>query len=187
VRESTHEHLRWLTLHEEVKQQHAEGDPALFNTCSSSGLPRAERIVRKSSPIGIANSAMPSRLLAMHFCSRLCFRLCHRRVAAGDHTGPRRWLNCAFGTSMVPAFRTVACGDGVGLTWGPPWTVFGSSGAPTFRTIALGENGGALDCVVGEPAREKITAALAVAPTAQATSVTKSVRRVSPRASAHSE
>src|SRR5262249_25176709 len=48
--------------------------------------PRAERIVRKSSPIGIANSAMPSRLLAMHSCSMLCFRLCHRLIAGGYHT-----------------------------------------------------------------------------------------------------
>src|SRR5262249_39687847 len=73
-----------------------EGDPALFNTYSGFVLPRAERIVRKSSPIGIANSAMPSRLLAMHFCSTLCFRLCHPLIAAGDHTGccwPRRWPN----------------------------------------------------------------------------------------------
>ena len=63
-------------------------------------LPRAERfrprIVRKSSPIGIANSAMPSGLLAMHSCSMLCFRLCHRLIAGGHHTVRcwlRRWLN----------------------------------------------------------------------------------------------
>ena len=67
---------------------------------SGSVSPGAERfrpnIVRKSSPIGIANSAMPSRLLAMHFCLMLCFRLCHLLIAAGYHTGdcwPRRWLN----------------------------------------------------------------------------------------------
>jgi hypothetical protein len=81
----------------EIKQQHTEGDCALFNTYSSSVLPRAERfrpgIVRKSSPIGIANSARPSRLLAMHSCSMLCFRLCHRLIAGGYHT-VRCWLRC---------------------------------------------------------------------------------------------
>ena len=150
--------------------------------------PRAERIVRKSSPIGIANSAMPSRLLAMHSCSMLCFRLCHRLIAGGYATlAQRAHFGTAFGASKAPAFRTVACGERFGSTWGPPWTVFGISGAATFRTIALGEIGGTPDCVVAELAREKITAALAVAPTAHATNVAKRVRRVSPRASAHSE
>jgi hypothetical protein len=186
--------LRGLTLHGEIRQQRTEGDPALFNAYSSSELPRAEGIMSKSSPMGIANSAMPSRLLAMHFCSRLCFRLCHRLIAAGDHTGrcwPRRWLNGPvlgrFWDLKGISVPTVACGEGVGSTTGPCWTVFGTSGAPTFRTIALGEIGGTPDCVAGELAREKITAALAVAPTAHATNVTKRVRRVSPRASAHSE
>src|SRR5262249_58491597 len=91
--------LSVLSLHGESKKQHTEGDCALFNTYSSSALPRAERlrprIVCKSSPIGIANSAMPSRLLAMHSCSMLCFRLCHRLIAGGYHTVRcclRRWL-----------------------------------------------------------------------------------------------
>src|SRR5262249_24604098 len=107
--------------------------------------------------------------------------------AAGRDVGPTGLFWTAFGASKAPAFRTVACGEGVGSTTGPSWTVFGTARALTFRTIALGEIGDTPDCVVGELAREKITAALAVAPTAHATYVTKRVRRVSRRVSAHSE
>src|SRR5262249_38999149 len=124
--------LSVLSLHGESKKQHTEGDCALFNTYSSSALPRAERfrprVVRKSSPIGIANSAMPSRLLAMHSCSMLCFRLCHRLIAGGYATSAQRaHFGTAFEASKAPAFRTVACGERFGSTWGPPWTVFGTS------------------------------------------------------------
>src|SRR6516165_6443079 len=38
----------------------------------------------------------------------------------------------AFEAPKAPTFRTVACGERVGSTTGPPWTVFGTSGALTF-------------------------------------------------------
>ncbi len=60
--------------------------------------------------------------------------------AAGRDVGS----TSGFGTSKALAFRTVTCGESVGSTTGPSWTVFGTSGAPTFRTIALGEIAGTL-------------------------------------------
>jgi hypothetical protein len=72
----------------------ASGEARVAPRISTSGLPRPERfrrkIVRKSWPIWLANSAMLSRLLAMHFCLMHCFRLCHRLIMAGYNAG-RRW------------------------------------------------------------------------------------------------
>jgi len=51
----------------------------------------------------------------------------------------------------------------------------GSEVLPAVRTIARGELEDTLCCIVGEPARDKITAPLAVAPIAHATNGTKRV------------
>lgn len=76
-------------------------------------------------------------------------------------------------TSEAPVFRTIAPGEGVVSTMGPSWVALGGSEA--FLTIARGEIDGAPGSVMGELARNKMTAALAVAPTAHATNVTKRV------------
>jgi hypothetical protein len=49
----------------------------------------------------------------------------------------------------------------------------GISKVPAFRTIARAEINGMPDSVTGEPARDKMTAALAAAPIAHATDATK--------------
>ena len=149
----------------------------------------AQIVANRDSELGyafaVAGYALPARCSAS-VCVTGSSRADTILFAAGCDVGSTGSFWMAFGASKAPAFRTVVCGERVGSTWGPPWTVFASSGAPTFRTIALDEIGGMPDCVVGELAREKITAALAVAPTAHATNVTKRVRRVLPRVSAHS-
>jgi hypothetical protein len=74
-------------VHRHLIPLHLLALDAVGRWVSRSVLPRAERfrpnIVRKSSPIRIANSAMPSRLLAMHFCLMLYFRLCHLLILGG--------------------------------------------------------------------------------------------------------
>jgi hypothetical protein len=80
-----------------------------------------------------------------------CFRLRDWLVAVKYRFG-RRWLPRGFNQ------RPILNGFGAVLA---------------FRTIARAEVDGMPDSVTGEPTRDKMTAALAAAPTAQATDATK--------------
>jgi hypothetical protein len=67
----------------------------------------------------------------------------------------------------------VTDGRGGVSTMGRSWAFLVGSEVPAFRTIARGEIEDTPGCVIGEPTSDKITAALAVAPTAHATDGTK--------------
>jgi hypothetical protein len=68
------------------------------------------------------------------------------------------------------------------------WVFSAASGVVTVRTIALGEIEDLLGSVAGEPIRDKMTAPLAAAPTAQATRGIKRLRlELAPRPRAPSE
>ena len=75
-------------------------------------------------------------------------------------------------SSPPDTLLVTAGGSGVS-TMGRSWAVLVGSEVPAFRTIARGEIVDTPGCVMGEPTRDKITAPLAVAPTAHATNGTK--------------
>jgi hypothetical protein len=101
--------------------------------------------------------------------TRPCFRNCRLCTSDGCSSSI-----CVTGSSRSGTIPVAASRIGVS-TMGLVCRAFVSSAALAVRTIGRGDIGGTLACVTGKSTRDKITAALAVAPTAHATNVTKTV------------